>query len=312
MVQAGTAAAQDDRLIERLRRWSEPLPLPEDQSFADAFDVFGPARVVSLGEASHGTSEFYRARTAITRRLIERHGFTIVAVEADWPDAAQLDAYVRQRKAPPLPEALFSRFPTWMWRNEEVREFIAWLRAHNDALPYAHRVEFRGLDIYSLGASIAAVLHTLNEIDPAAAKTARERYACLSPWQGDPVRYGRAVLSGRDPCEDKVVEQLQHLLAVRLDAHEGAGFDAVQNARVVRAAEHYYRAMYLGGNESWNLRDRHMFETLKALLDVRPGARPSCGRTTRISATRQRPVWVGAASSISASYAVRRSARRRR
>jgi erythromycin esterase-like protein len=160
-----------------------------------------------------------------------------------------------------------------MWRNQEVREFIAWLRAHNDALPHAHRVEFRGLDMYSLGASIAAVLHSLDEIDPAAANAARDRYACLSPWQADPVRYGRAVLSGRDPCEGKVVEQLQQLLAARLDAHEGAGFDAVQNARVVRAAEQYYRAMYLGGNESWNLRDRHMFDTLKALLSGRAGAK---------------------------------------
>ena len=264
---------KDKELSALLRQWSEPLPPPEDPAFADAFDGFGGARVVLLGEASHGTSEFYRARAAITRRLIERHGFTVVAVEADWPDAAQLDAHVRQRRAPPLPEPLFSRFPAWMWRNEEVRGFIQWLRAHNANLAEARRVEFRGLDIYSLGASIASVLHFLDETDPAAAKTARDRYGCLSPWQSDPARYGRAVLSGKDPCEDKAVEQLQQLLAARLDAHADAGFDAVQNARVVRAAEQYYRAMFLGSTESWNLRDRHMFDTLKALLQVRPGAK---------------------------------------
>ena len=160
-----------------------------------------------------------------------------------------------------------------MWRNKEVAGFIRWLRAHNEGLAGERRVEFRGLDIYSLGASINSVLHFLDKTDPAAAEAARHRYACLSPWQSDPARYGRAVLSGKDPCEDKAVEQLQQLLAARLDAHADAGFDAVQNARVVRSAEQYYRAMYFGSNESWNLRDRHMFDTLKALFKVRPGAK---------------------------------------
>jgi erythromycin esterase-like protein len=155
-----------------------------------------------------------------------------------------------------------------MWRNEEVRDFLSWLRAHNAGLPDRERVEFRGLDIYSLGASIAAVLHHLDREDPAAAKTARERYACLTPWQAAPSDYGLAVLHGRDECEEKVVAQLRELLEQRQSS-----FDAVQNARVVRAAEQYYRAMYRGGHESWNLRDRHMFETLRALLDARRGAR---------------------------------------
>ena len=263
----------DEQATPALRRGSEPLPSPDEPGFADAFDAFGSARVVLLGEATHGTAEFYCARAAITRRLVEWHGFTIVAVEADWPDAAQIDGHVRQHPVPPLPEPLFARFPTWMWRNAEMRGFVGWLRAHNGALPENRRVEFRGLDIYSLGASIAAVLHILDAQDPAAAKGARERYGCLSPWQSDPARYGAAVLSGKDPCEDEAVEQLRQLLDGRLNTQAGAGFDALQNARVVRSAEQYYRAMYLGSDASWNLRDRHMFDTLQALLAARPGAK---------------------------------------
>jgi len=267
------AITDDQKAIQGLRRWSEPLPSPGEPAFADPFDVFGSARVVLLGESTHGTAEFYRARAAITRRLIERHGFTIVAVEADWPDTAQIDGYVRQRPVAPLPEPLFARFPSWMWRNAEMRDFIGWLRAHNGALSHERRAEFRGLDIYSLGASIAAVLHVLDAQDPDAAKAARERYGCLSPWQSDPARYGAAVLSGKQPCEDEAVEQLRQLVDARMDAQAGAGFDAVQNARVVRSAEHYYRAMYASSDASWNLRDRHMFDTLQTLLAARPGAK---------------------------------------
>ena len=263
---ASVAAMADDS-AGAVHGAAEPLPEIDAPEFGAAFDLYRSARVVLLGEATHGTSEFYRARAAITRRLVEQHGFGIVAVEADWPDAAQLDAYVRDREAPPLPEPLFSRFPTWMWRNAEVREFLRWLRGHNDAVRPEDRVEFRGLDIYSLGASIAAVLHHLDREDPVGAKAARERYGCLSPWQAEPSDYGLAVLHGRDPCEEKAVAQLRELLESR------SPFDAVQNARVVRSAEQYYRAMYRGGSESWNLRDRHMFDTLRALLDARPGAR---------------------------------------
>lgn len=253
---------------EAVQRQAEALPGIDHPTFADAFDRYGSARVVLLGEATHGTSEFYRARAAITRRLIERHGFRIVAVEADWPDAAQLDAHVRSREVPPLPEPLFSRFPTWMWRNAEIAGFVRWLRTYNETLAAEDRAEFRGLDLYSLGASMLAVLHHLDREDPAAARAARERYGCLTPWQAEPTDYGLAVLHGRDKCEEAVVAQLRDLLAAR-----EMPFDAVQNARVVRAAEQYYRAMYRGGNESWNLRDRHMFDTLRALLDRRPDAR---------------------------------------
>lgn len=251
---------------------AEPLPDPGDaEAFGAHFDRFAAARVVLLGEATHGTAEFYRARAAITRRLIERHGFSIVALEADWPDAARLDAELRARPAPPADGEPFSRFPRWMWRNAEFRAFTDWLRGHNAALSPGRRVALRGLDIYSLGSSIETVLAHLDAADPEAARAARRRYGCLTPWQDEPEEYGRAVLFGaRKACEDAVVAQCRDLLARRLEPRaedEEALFDAQQNARVVAAAERYYRAMWLGGAEGWNLRDRHMFDTLRTLLD---------------------------------------------
>src|SRR3712207_3656358 len=157
-----------------------------------------------------------------------------------------------------------------MWRNAEVYDFVDWLRGYNEPLPENRRAEFRGLDLYSLRSSIAAVLAYLDEVDPEEAKDARERYGCLSPWHADPARYGRAVLHGdKKPCEQKLLDQLRELLEKRLEYTGRDGedfFEAVQNARVVRAAEHYYRIMYQGSTESWNLRDRHMFDTLSSLL----------------------------------------------
>jgi erythromycin esterase-like protein len=259
-----------DELAGTLARFGEPLPeLREPEIFGASFDRFGSAQVVLLGEATHGTAEFYRARDAITRRLIQQHGFSIVAVEADWPDAARVDAYVRYLVPSPDKE-VFARFPQWMWRNAEFAEFAEWLRLHNRDIPEAERVAFRGLDIYSLRASIAAVLDYLEQKDPVLAAQARQRYGCLTPWQESPAEYGREVLLGNiDPCEQEVVALLRGLLERRL-AHlkedRAAFFDATQNARVVRTAEHYYRLMYRSSVESWNLRDRHMFDTLRALL----------------------------------------------
>jgi erythromycin esterase-like protein len=261
-----------DEAVAAVKAHGEPLPgLDDAEAFGARFDRFGEARVVLLGEATHGTSEFYRARAAITRRLIEQHGFTIVAVEADWPDAARIDAYVRHRPIEPMDDDTFARFPTWMWRNEEVADFVNWLREHNRDLPEERRAEFRGLDVYSLGASIGEVLAYLDKVDPDSAREARSRYGCLSPWQADPARYGRAVLTGQKrPCDEALLRQLQDLLDKRLDYLKADGgeafFDAVQNARIVHAAEHYYRIMYEGSTESWNLRDRHMFDTLQRLL----------------------------------------------
>jgi len=266
--------AQQVSLTKTLRAHVEPLPPPENaEAFGCLFSRFGAARVVLLGEATHGTAEFYKARAAITRELVQNHGFNIVAVEADWPDAAHLDRYVRHRAPRPGRSRAFSRFPFWMWRNREVMDFLSWLRAHNERRDVKDRASFHGLDVYSLGESIHTVLAYLRKIDPLAAERARMRYGCLTPWQDDPAGYGHAVLYGRvESCEEAIVEQLIEMLFSRLDYIRQDGddyFDAAQNARVVRAAEHYYRIMYRGGAESWNLRDRHMFDTLVSLLDMR-------------------------------------------
>jgi len=265
--------------IDVVRDHGEPLPPLDDQeAFGALFDRFADAKVVLLGEATHGTSEFYRARAAITRRLIEKHGFNIVAVEADWPDAARIDAYVRHRPIPDGDDVAFERFPTWMWRNDEVYDFINWMRAYNRDRAEEERAEFRGLDIYSLNSSIRSVLDYLDKVDPEAAKEARGRYGCLSPWQSDPARYGRAVVTGqKKPCDEKLLQQLQDILDKRMEYLESDGsepfFDAVQNAKIAHAAEHYYRIMYEGATESWNLRDRHMFDTLQSLLARRENAK---------------------------------------
>jgi erythromycin esterase-like protein len=249
----------------------EPLPEFDAPGFGALFDRFAHCRVVMLGEASHGTSEFYRSRAAISRHLIERHGFNLVAVEADWPDAAAVDRRIRLRDGAPQPaEPPFQRFPTWMWRNREFAEFIGWVQRHNAGQPPESRVAFHGLDLYNLRASITAVLSYLDDVDPDAARTARERYACLTPWQQDPAHYGRAAMEpGFERCEQAVVQQCRDLLVRQLDyasQDKDSFLDAAQNARLVAAAERYYRVMYYGGAASWNLRDSHMFETLAQLL----------------------------------------------
>jgi protein-L-isoaspartate(D-aspartate) O-methyltransferase len=260
-------------LPELIADAAEPLPAFEDPAFGTLFDRFADRRVVLLGEASHGTSEFYRARAAITRHLIENHGFSIVAVEADWPDAAAVDQYVRHRSPRPAAEPPFQRFPTWMWRNSDVADFVEWMRSYNDGKEGLRQAGFYGLDIYNMSASIGAVLAYLDEIDPEAAVVARERYGCLTPWQKEPSTYGRAVLSeGYRKCEEAVIRQCRELLEKRLDyaGHDGDSFlDAAQNARLIASAERYYRIMYYGGAESWNLRDTHMFETLGHVLEAR-------------------------------------------
>lgn len=259
-------------LPELISDAAEPLPDFDDPAFGALFDRFGDRRVVLLGEASHGTSEFYRARAAITRRLIEHHGFTIVAVEADWPDAAAIDRYVRHRPGR-SGEVAFQRFPTWMWRNLEVADFIGWLHRYNAAVPdQRNRIGFYGLDIYNMSGSIAAVLAYLDRTDPKAARVARERYGCLTPWQNDPSTYGRAVrFEGYDKCEKAVVAQCRELLERQLQRAGEDGddlLDAAQNARLIASAERYYRIMYYGGADCWNLRDTHMFEALQQLLEA--------------------------------------------
>jgi protein-L-isoaspartate(D-aspartate) O-methyltransferase len=265
------ARASRPRLPQLIAARAEPFASVDDADLGGIIDRIGDARLVLLGEATHGTSEFYRLRARITRRLIEERGFDLVAVEADWPDAARIDHYVRHRDLPAAAWTAFARFPTWMWRNVEVREFVDGLHAHNEALPEASRAGFYGLDLYSMFSSIEAVLRYLDSIDPEAADDARERYGCLAPWQSDPATYGHAALTGRyRECETQVVAMLSDLLAKRSEYLEHDGeryFDAVQNARLVQNAERYYRAIYHGAAASWNLRDRHMFETLGHLLE---------------------------------------------
>jgi protein-L-isoaspartate(D-aspartate) O-methyltransferase len=267
---AGQARGQNIR--DLIAAAAEPLPSFDDRTFGKLFDRYADRRVVLLGEASHGTAEFYEARAAITRHLIEQHGFTIVAVEADWPDAVAVDRYVRHRPARATLEAPFLRFPSWMWRNAHVDAFVGWLRHHNEKQETDRRAGFFGLDIYNMRGSIAAVLAYLDEVDPAAAAVARERYGCLTPWQKDPATYGRAVLTENyRTCEEEVVRQCRDILRKQLEytGIEDSDFlDAAQNARLIASAEPYYRIMYYGGPESWNLRDTHMFETLSHLLEA--------------------------------------------
>ncbi|MFP5288316.1 MAG: protein-L-isoaspartate(D-aspartate) O-methyltransferase, partial [Thermoanaerobaculia bacterium] len=261
------------RVAQLIREAAEPFEAIDSAELGPLLDRIGDCRVVLLGEATHGTSEFYRMRARITRELIEKKGFNIVAVEADWPDAAQIDRYVRHLPASrDGRQSTFSRFPTWMWRNREVAEFVEWLRGHNDGRR-ERQVSFHGLDLYSLYTSIGEVLRYLHDKDPEAAQVARLRYGCLSPWERDPALYGRAALVRRFAiCEADVLATLTDLLRNRLDYQGSDGdtfLDAVQNARIVANAERYYRIMYYGSAESWNLRDQHMFDTLETLLSFR-------------------------------------------
>ena len=255
------------------------LPFGDLDELAHLAERFAHKRVVLLGEATHGTAEFYDARAAITEMLVARHSFDIVAVEADWPDAAVYDAHVRGLQRPKVPTRGFARFPTWMWRNDQVSAFLDRLEVINQRIGGPEKkCGFYGLDVYSLSASIEAVLAYLDTVDSEAARVARQRYGCLAPWRAEPVRYGRMALSrGYAVCEKPVTETLIDLLRNRLDYMQRDGeafFDAEQNARIVAAAEEYYRVMYYGDAASWNLRDQHMFDTLERLLAHRgPGAK---------------------------------------
>jgi erythromycin esterase-like protein/predicted phosphoribosyltransferase len=241
-------------------------------------DRIGDARFVLLGEASHGTHEFYRERAEITKRLVTEKGFTAVALEADWPDAYRVNRYVRGvGDDVDAVEALadFRRFPTWMWRNTDVVAFIEWLRARNDEQTPNHaKAGFYGLDLYSLHASMKAVLRYLEKIDPAAAQRARERYACFDQFGEDTQVYGFMTgLNLSKSCEEEVVQQLVELRNRSNDTRrsgritEDETFYAEQNARLVKNAEAYYRTMFLKEESSWNLRDRHMVETIEALVN---------------------------------------------
>ena len=265
------------------------LRLSGDPSQYDALiEGIGDARVVLLGEATHGTHEFYRERAFITRRLIQEKGFTAVAVEADWPDAYRVNRYVRAAGGDEDAIQAFSdfgRFPTWMWRNADVLDFVGWLRTYNDAQPADKRAGFYGLDLYSLRASMQAVLGYLDKVDPEAAARARRRYGCFDQFGEEMQEYGYAASAGFHPsCEQEVISQLFELHRQRLEYASRDGrvaadefFFAEQNARLVKNAEEYYRTMFRGRADSWNLRDHHMVDTLQELVRflerTRPGAR---------------------------------------
>jgi erythromycin esterase-like protein len=245
--------------------------------FAPLLDLIGEARVVLLGEASHGTHDFYRVRAEITKRLIREKGFRAVAIEGDWPDAFRVNRYVRGRSADPDAESALSgfiRFPQWMWRNADVLDFVGWLREHNrDIRDEGLQTGFYGLDLYSLHASIAAVLQYLRVVDPEAAGRAARRYACFDHFGTDPQAYGYASTLGLEPsCEREVVGQLVEMRSAAAGYARRDGrlapddlFFAEQNAQVVATAERYYRTMFQSHTASWNLRDRHMSGTLASL-----------------------------------------------
>jgi erythromycin esterase-like protein len=275
----------DTELLEQLRRHLQPLPGGE-REYDGLLRMAGSSRFVLLGEASHGTREFYRERIAITRRLITEQGFTAVAVEADWPDAWRVNRYVRGLSDDADAQSAlsgFRRFPAWMWRNTEVSDFVEWLREHNRGRGRQSQVGFYGIDLYSLFGSMQSVLAYLDRTDPQAARRARARYACFDHAAQDSQAYGYGASFGLSPsCEDEAVQQLQEMnrLAARLASAPGLerdeAFFATQNARLVHNAEEYYRTMFRGRVSSWNLRDSHMVETLQALdRHLAAGAQPA-------------------------------------
>lgn len=260
-----------EKIREKAVRLSGTSDVPDD-----ILTLIGDARFVLIGEASHGTHEFYKYRAEITKRLIEEKGFCAVAVEADFPDAYRVNRYVRGMGGDQTGnEALsdFMRFPLWMWRNADVLNFIGWLRNFNSKKPHNRQIGFYGLDLYSLHASIRSVLDYLDKVDPEAAKRARYRYSCFEHFGEDAQSYGYAAsFDMRYSCEDEVINQLVELRRRAAEYANRDGFVArdeyffaEQNARLVKNAEEYYRQMFRGRVSSWNLRDRHMTETLHAL-----------------------------------------------
>src|SRR5437879_1542625 len=269
---------------EFVRELAQPLD-GESNDYDALLDLIGNARIVLLCEASHGTHEFYFERAQITKRLIAERNFTVLAIEADWPDASRVHRYVRgSSNDANASEALagFRRFPTWMWRNTVVVEFVEWLHQFNkDVDPKRAPAGFYGMDLYSLHGSIDAVLNYLEKVDPEAAKRARLRYSCFDHFSREPQEYGYAATIGAaESCENAVVDQLVDLQrkAGELMSRDGRAaadefFFAEQNARLIKNAESYYRSMFRGRASSWNLRDRHMVETIEALVRHLNGSR---------------------------------------
>jgi len=284
-------ALVDSEMLDTVREHLQPLRGgPGD--YDDLLDLIGTAHFVLLGEASHGTEEFYRERAEITKRLILEKRFGAIAVEADWPDALRVNRYVRGLPDDADAQAAlsgFQRFPGWMWRNTAMLDFVQWLRRHNQGLAPAQQVGFYGLDLYSMFTSMREVLAYLDRTDPDAARRARARFACFDHAGEDSQAYGYGATFGLSrQCEDEVVQQLHEMNRRYADAPATPGverdeaFFAQQNARLVQNAEEYYRTMFRGRVSSWNLRDSHMDETLQALVrhlgDVGGGSGDSSAR----------------------------------
>ena len=274
-----TRTDNSDALTYGVRKIALPLQTADDLD--PLMERIGDARYVLLGEATHGTSEFYTWRSEISRRLILEKGFSFIAVEGDWPDCYRVNRYVRgYESSGENAEAVlhaFERWPTWMWANREVADLITWLRQHNDRAHPARRVGFYGLDVYSLWDSMAAVVEYLTKVDPDLARAARRAYACFDPYHDDPQDYARATAIVPTSCEAEAIGVLRELRArapeFKSDGRESF-FNAEQNALVARNAELYYRAMVRGGPSSWNVRDTHMVETLERLMTFHnPNAR---------------------------------------
>ena len=267
------AANKADEVVEALRPLARPLASERDLD--PLLERIGDARYVLLGEATHGTHEFYEWRARITRRLVEEKGFSFVAVEGDWPDCERINAYAKLCRDAPASafEALhaFDRWPTWMWSNREVLGLVGWLRTHNGRLPAERRVGFYGLDVYSLWESMVEVVRYLERVDPAAAERARGAYECFAPYGEEAEQYAWASSLAPPGCGDEVARVLAELRnhASRYAYEDGgreALFHAEQNALVAKNAEAYYRAMVSSGHASWNVRDGHMAETLDRLM----------------------------------------------
>lgn len=266
-----TQDSRMDALVARVKDASRPLESADDLD--PLLDQIGDARFVLLGEASHGTSEFYTWRAELSRRLIREKGFSFIAVEGDWPDCYRVNRYIKGysdagRSAEEVLHA-FERWPTWMWANREIVALTEWLRDHNRDLAAEQQVGFYGLDVYSLWESMSAVVEYLERIDPAAARAARRAYSCFDPYYDDVQEYARATALVPTSCEDEAVAMLGALRSKAVEYREDgrdAYFNAEQNALVARDAERYYRTMVRGGSTSWNVRDHHMVDTLDRLM----------------------------------------------
>lgn len=258
----------DANYIESLKKCT--LPLRAEKDMDSLIQMLGDKKIVMLGESSHGTKEFYQWRSLITQELISKHDFKFIAVEGDWPACQYVQSYI-DGEGEDFPQKVlghFDRWPTWMWANTEMSEFIHWLRAHNS--DFKKEIGFHGLDVYSLFESMDHAMKGLRKIDPALAVKAENYYSCLNSYSRDEMSYSRSLFKAPEGCKQQILDALQIILEGRMKdegAHKKDYLNIIQNAKIVRNAEQYYRAMLFGEESSWNVRDNHMLETLEFLLE---------------------------------------------